>query len=132
MLQWKPRIYNTSVSIEHITGSKIVQEPDSSGIWIILAKVNKYDSKAQLVNVRLPSKLTKMDYSEDYVKQLCNDVKELIPRNALECTRTSGSNGETTYTNTNILKLLKSNSEAQLLALLLFSVRQPKLQNISE
>ena len=103
-------IQHKSVSVENITGSKIVQEPESSGIWIILAKVNKYDSKAQLVNVRLPSKLSKTDYSEDYVKQLYNDVKELIPRNALECTRTSGSNGETTYRNRNILKLLKSNS----------------------
>lgn len=95
------------VSLQDISSSKILVPPSSAIIWIVLAKVSPYSKKAHLVNIRWPSTIEQSTINS---KKLFSDAQKLLRNDGMETTRTGGSNGLPTYSNYNILQLLKSES----------------------
>ena len=108
--------YNSSnkkhscVSLEDVKGSRVLLQPEGNNIWIILAVPNVNSSSRQLVNIRWPSSISSKEYNSDVVKQLYKDTLCLLKHDGFEATRKGGSNGMTTYNNSGILSLLKTNS----------------------
>ena len=62
------------------------------------------------MNIRLPSNLKESPDNSTSSKMLYHDTLQLLSNNGLDATRKGGSNGKTTYQNSAILSLLKSNT----------------------
>ena len=100
-------LQHRDVNIAGIQKSRVLSSPPNNLLWIILAKINRHTSQCHLVNIRWPVNTSLGSLN---TMTLYNDTLNLLPHQGLDATRTSGSNGITTYHNDNILKLLKSNS----------------------
>ena len=90
--------------------SKVLSQPDKFDVWIVLAITKKDSCHAHLVNARWKSNLGERWKDESLKKSFFKDLLRHIRHNGLEVSRRGGSSGKTTYANSNILKLLKTNS----------------------
>ena len=98
------------VTINDILHSRLLVVPPEGHIWIILAKKKRSSSHTHLVNIRWPTNISKTTYNSSYNKELYQDTTKLLCHDGLDAIRKRGSNGNTSYTNFNILSLLKTKS----------------------
>ena len=94
-----------------IRGSKILIQPDNFDVWIILGMKSVNSIYAHLVNARWASNLDHIRWQDDELKE--SFLKNLLSHtkhNGLEVMRKGGSGGLPTYSNDNVLNLLRCNS----------------------
>ena len=100
---------HNEVTPECIKHSKILTHPKCVDVWIILARTNTMAKDHQLVNMRWRSNLNLKKWSNsNQVESFYNDLLNQLSTDGLDAKRVGGSNGYTTYNNTNILKLLQT------------------------
>ena len=98
------------VTVNDIEKSSIIKHPNNCDVWIILAKLNKMSNKYQLVNMRWKSYLDSSKWTDNSnVKIFYNDLLDTLDLDGYDAKRSGGSNGLTTLSNYNILKLLRTN-----------------------
>ena len=102
-------IRHQEVCVNDIIHDKILHQPKEADVWIVLAKLNKESVHHQLVNMRWKSNLDRDKWTNDNVVEgLFKSIVSELRTDGLDAKRSGGSNGTPTYSNTNILKLLKT------------------------
>ena len=89
---------------------KMLEHPSYVDAWVILAKQSSSSKECHLVNMRWRSNLKDRKWNTNsFIESFYSDLVKNLKTDGLDAKRVGGSNGYTTYNNTNILKLLKSN-----------------------
>ena len=99
-----------TVSPEDIKGNKVLVQPVNDIAWLILATTSFSSSHRQLVNIRCPSNISFKKYTISTSNMLFQDTLKALAHDGNDATRKGGSNVNTTYHNSVILSLLKSNN----------------------
>ena len=79
-------------------------------VWILLAKSKDSDSGCHLLNMRWKSNLDYKKWTKSgNVKSLYDTLLSKCKNNGMQAQRSGGSNGSTSLSNTDILKLVATN-----------------------
>ena len=101
---------HNEVQMEDLITSKLLEHPPFIDVWVVLAQSSNNNQDSHLVTMRWRSNLLHDRWNDsNYIESLYNDLVQQLSNDGLDAKRVGGSNGYTTYSNTNILKLLQTN-----------------------
>ena len=93
-----------------IDGSRVLESPPPGHIWIVLAKLEVQSVNCHLVTFRWPTGISSEEWGNKESMTIFNETKKLLANDGLDAARRGGSNGLTTYSNFNIIKLLSTDT----------------------